>query len=281
MVEGVKADLIAAFDSLLAATAGSDQVARHLLDPVGALARDAAPAVVESLPTRARVVMRLLREGFVDPAWLVLIDSATGVVDREFRATTSSGAARANWPLPILTSFEAPHVYAQLPGFRDPRYGAPDALYEIGAAMKLKCHVDDVVPGRRPVFAGWAALDVVDTEPDESVVLIARHEGVEVRWRGARHRRADQVGGARETLRRRAWSGWSAEISPADLTAAGRWTLWLEIGQQGLSRRVRIGRSASEIAARTVGSPLSQRPPVSLVQGDGGWSVSVAAQRRR
>jgi hypothetical protein len=281
MVEAVKDDLLAAFESLLAATPGTDDPPREVVEPVIALATGAEPAVVESLPTRPRVVMRLLRHGLVEPAWAVLIDSATGVVTNEFHATTSSGAARTDWPLPILTSIEPPHIYAQLPGFRDPRYGASDDLYEIGAAIKVRCHVDDVVAGRRPILAGWAALDVLVTEPDESVTVVARHEGVEVSWPGVRLRRADQVGGTRETLRRRAWSGWSAELSPSDLSAEGRWTLWLEIGREGVSRRVRIGKSSSETAARSVGQPLSGRPAVSLVQGDGGWSLLVAAQRRK
>ena len=205
--------------------------------------QSAEPAVVESLPTRARVVMRLLRRDYPDAAWAVLLDSATGVVSRAFHATTSSGAGRADWPLPLLTSIEPPNIYAELPGFRDPRYGAPDDAYDIGSAIKLRCHVDEVASGRRPMFAGWAALDVLQTDPTESIALVARHEGVEVSWRGDRHRRADQVGGSRDTLRRRAWSGWRVELDPADLSSEGRWTLWLEVGQGGITRRVRIGKS--------------------------------------
>ncbi|HVY10052.1 MAG TPA: hypothetical protein VHB18_07905 [Mycobacteriales bacterium] len=281
MVAVAKEDLVALYESLLAATPSGEDPPGELLESAAAVAGSADPAIVESLPPRARVVMRLLRHGHATPAWAALIDGATGIVKHDFRATTSSGASRTDWPLPILTAVESPDVFAQFPGFRDPRYGVPDEIYEVGAAIKLRCHVDDVIAGKRPVLAGWAALDVLDTEPTESVVVVARHEGVEISWPGSRQRRPDQVGGSRDTLRRRAWSGWRVAIDPSDLSAAGRWTLWLAIGQRGFSRRARIGKSAGDLAERAVGHPLSRKPPVSLVQGNGGWSLLVAAQRRR
>jgi hypothetical protein len=183
--------------------------------------------------------------------------------------------------LPLLTTVEPPCIYAELPGFRDPRFAVPDEVYEVGDALTLRAHVDDVLAGGRPTFAGWAALDLLRSEPTESVAIVARHEGVEVQWPGSRHRRADLPGGSRETLRRRAWAGWRAEIDPADLSGEGRWTLWLEIGQQGVKRRARIGKSAGELAERFVGTQLSVKPSVALVQGNGGWSLNVSAQRSR
>jgi hypothetical protein len=279
MVEVIdKQRLAALYDSLLAATAAGDVLPASLLADATAAARAADDEAVEALPPRARVTMRLLRAGEAEPAWLVAIDSATGVVQRSFRASTSSGAPRADWALPLLTAVEPPHVYAELPGFRDPRYAAPDAAYEIGASIKLRCHVDEVIVAATPVFAGWAALDVLPTEPDDIVAVVATRDGTEIRWTGTRHRRADLVGGSRETLRRRAWAGWSVAVDPADLPAeGGRWALWLELGHGGLSRRARLGRSVGELARRVVGTTVCPRPATELVEGPGGWSL----QRRR
>jgi hypothetical protein len=262
------------YDVLLGATADGDAVPTSLLATATEAVRAAEDGAVEALPPRARVVMRLLREGEAEAAWLVLIDSATGVVPRAFRASTSSGAARTDWALPLLTSVEPPHVYAELPGFRDPRFAAPDSAYEIGNAIKLRCHVDEVIAGATPLFTGWAALDVLNTDPDDAVEVVAVRDGAEIRWRGRRHRRADLVGGSREVLRRRAWAGWSVGVVTSDLPAdAGRWALWLELSHAGLSRRARLGRSVSELASRLVGATVCPRPVTELVEGPGGWAL--------
>jgi hypothetical protein len=279
MVEVIgKEQLAALYDELLGATADGDDPPASRLRSAGDVALAADGDAVESLPPRARVVMRLLRAGENDAAWLVVIDSATGVVARTFRASTSSGADRTDWALPLLTCVDPPHVYAELPGFRDPRYAAPDSAYEIGDAIVLRCHVDEVVPGDLAVFAGWAALDVLRTEATDLVAVVAVRDGVEIRWPGVRRRRADLVGGNREALRRRAWAGWSADVRPSDLPAGGEpWTLWLELGHAGLTRRARLGRSAGELAKRSVGAEICHRPTADLVEGSGGWSI----QRRR
>jgi hypothetical protein len=269
-----KDDLLAVYETLLAVTGADDGPARPLLDDAARFVSAAEPAVVESLPTRARVAMRLLRLGCADAAWPVLVDGGTGVVRQAFHATTSSGAQRADWPLPLLTAVEAPKIYAELPGFRDPRYAAPDVAYEIGAAIKLRCQLEEVIARRRPVLAGWAALDVLRTEPDEHVTVVAVCDGQEIRWPGARCRRADLVGGSRDTLRRRAWAGWRAELAPHDLAGDARWALWLEVGQQGVVRRARLGKSVGELADRAVGRPLSDRPLTKVIDGAGGWSLA-------
>ena len=70
-------------------------------------------------------MFRLLRDDALDAAWEVLIDNATGVVDEAYDASTATGAARTSPRLPLLTRIEAGTVFAELPGFRDPRYAAP------------------------------------------------------------------------------------------------------------------------------------------------------------
>lgn len=265
-------EVAAIYDRLLAATAAGDEPPTSLLAEAVEAAREADGEYIEALPHRARIAMRLLRDGAVEAAWLVVIDSATGVVARTFSTSTSSGADRVDWALPLLTAVEPPHIYAELPGFRDPRYGVPDAAYEISDAVRLRCHVDEVLAGAAPVFAGWAAFDVLQSEPTDSVALVAVREDEEARWVGMRHRRADLVGGSRDALRRRAWAGWSVAITPATLAATGdRWSLWLELGHGGFVRRVRIGRSAGELAGASVGALVCERPSLELASGPGGW----------
>jgi hypothetical protein len=271
-----KAALLAVHDVLRAATGTVDDEPGELLARAAEIVERAEVAIVESLAPRPRVVMRLLRAGAPDAAWLVVVDNATGVVRREFHAATSSGADRTEWPLPLLTAVEPPSIYAELPGFRDPRYGLTDDSFEIGSAVKLRCHVDEVAWARHPTISGWAALDHVTTECDELVSLIATLDGHEVRWPGVRVRRADLVGGNRETIRRRAWAGWSVECHPEDLAgASGRWSLAIEVTHRGLVRRSRIGKSVGELAMAVVGRPFRERPVARLLAGPGGWVVST------
>ena len=159
-VRPTKDDLLLVQQTLVAATSETEPPPFSLLAVAVGLASTAEAAVVDALPTRAKVVMRLLRSGAVDAAWMVLIDAATGVVRREFHGSTSSGADRADWALPLLTCVEAPNVYVELPGFRDPRYGAPDEAYEVGSAIKLRSHVDELVVGSPHRIGGWAALEI-------------------------------------------------------------------------------------------------------------------------
>ena len=90
--------------------------------------------------------------GAAEAAWLVIVDNATGAVpsrvsSRDLVRSRSHGLAAA-----VADSVEPPNVYAELPGFRDPRFGLSDELFEIGGAIKLRCHVDEVAGGRRPMI---------------------------------------------------------------------------------------------------------------------------------
>jgi hypothetical protein len=271
-----KTGLLSLHDLLRSVTATTDDEPHGLMRHAAELLVDADADLIESLAPRPRVVMRLLRADALAAAWLVLMDNATGSVRRDFRASTSSGADRTEWALPLLTTVEPPHVYAELPAFRDPRYALPDELFEIGGAIKLRCHVDEVAAGRRPIISGWAALDHVTTQADEVVALVAAQDGHEVRWQGTRVRRADLVGGNRETIRRRAWAGWSVECRIEDLAArTGRWSLSVEVTHRGLTRRARIGKSVGELAMSVVGRPVSDRPSARLLSGAGGWVIAT------
>jgi hypothetical protein len=271
-----KAGLLTFYDVMRAATGTVDDAPEELLDRAAGLAASAEAEVVESLAPRPRVAMRLLRAKEPAAAWLVLNDSATGAVRREFRASTSSGAERTDWVLPLLTTVEPPNIYAELPAFRDPRYALPDELFEIGTAVKLRCHVDEVAADRYPVLSGWAALDHVVTDANEQIALIASHDEREVRWSGTRVRRSDLVGGNRETIRRRAWAGWSVACRLEDLAGPpGRWALSIEVKHRGLVRRARIGKSVGELATCAVGRPVADKSSARLLSGPGGWVIAT------
>lgn len=262
---------------LIRAVAADDDLPEELLRRAGELAGPVDADVVESLPNRARIALRLLRSGAWAPARLVLADNAVGVVDAAFAASTSSGAVRTGWRLPVLTVIESGTVYADLPGFRDPRFGVPDACYDISAAIRLRVHVDEAIVGARLRFAGWAALDVLRSAEGESVRVVASHADDEVGWPATRHRRGDLVGGLGEGLRRRVWAGWSASVDAEALVhRSGAWTLELELDHDGVVRRTRLGTSVGELAARLVGQTLrSGSPRVRLDARKGGWAFIV------
>lgn len=271
-----KTAVLTLHDVLRAVTGTVEEAPGELLERASSIAGTADEDVVEALAPRPRIVMRLLRAKQPAAAWLVLIDNATGAVRRDFRASTSSGAERADWSLPLLTRVEPPDIYAELPAFRDPRFAVPDELFEIGSAVKLRCHVDEVAVGRCPVVSGWAALDHVVTDANEQIALVASHDDREVRWSGVRVRRPDLVGGNRETIRRRAWAGWSVECRLEDLVEPhGRWALSIEVTHRGLVRRARVGKSVGELASCAVGRPLADRPLSRLLAGAGGWLIAT------
>jgi hypothetical protein len=272
-----KTALLSLHDVLRATSGTVDEEPAELLAHAVEIVKRADTDLVESLSPRPRVVMRLLRADAVTAAWLVILDNATGAVRRDFRASTSSGADRVEWALPLITTVEPPGIYAELPTFRDPRFGLADELFEIGSAIKVRSHIDEVAGGRRPTISGWAALDHVTTDADEQVALVAAQDGREVRWPGVRVRRADLVGGNRETIRRRAWAGWSVECRPEDLVEpTGRWSLWVEVTHRGLVRRGRIGKSVGELAMSMVGRSFSEKPASRLLAGPGGWVIATS-----
>jgi hypothetical protein len=282
-------DLIRLHDVLIQAAASEDRAPRPLLEAAATALASVDPRLVEPLPTRPRVVFRLLRTGQLDAAALVLADNAIGVVASSFRGATSSGAPRTGWRLPILTHIEAGRIFADLPGFRDPRFNAADECYEISAAIKLRAHLDEArITGRgsrlrarygsRLELSGWAAIDIVHSSPGEQVRVVATREGREVSWPAVRHRRADLVSGTGEGLRRRAWAGWSAELNTATLgIKPSSWNVSIEVEHDGLVRRTRLGLSVSELAARFANElwrPV--RPTVRIEARKGGWVFAVS-----
>jgi hypothetical protein len=231
------------------------------------------PASCDAMPPRPRTVFRLLRHGVLDAAWEVLIDNATGVVNEPFNASTATGAARTAWRLPLLTRIEPPLVFADMPGFRDPRYGAPDECYDITRIIRLRQQLDElVVEGATVSLGGWAALDALTTHADEQVRLVATNGDAEVVRACRRLRRPDLVTGSDDAFARRAWAGWSSRIDLADPQwVAGTWALSLEVEHLGISRRAPIGAVTSDLAR------AAARPPIRLGTRTVQW---LTAQRQ-
>ncbi len=277
-----KDQLSALHDVLIQCAAQEDGIPDSVLCTAGTALAAGDPEIVdgliEGLPTRPRVALRLVRAGLTGAAALTLVDNATGVVTVPFHAATSSGAARTGWRLPLLTVIESGRIFADLPGFRDPRFGAPDDCYDIGAAVKLRAHLDDAVIGRRLALAGWAAIDIVRSRQDETVRVVAAKGERELSWPARRHRRADLVSGTGEGLHRRAWAGWSVRLDSAPFSGdKGAWALSLEVEHDGLSRRTRMGTSVGELAARAAGGVWrAERPTIRIDARKGGWVLVVS-----
>jgi hypothetical protein len=206
--------------------------------------------VTDAMAPRPRTVFRLLHAGAPEAAWEVLIDNATGVVAEPTRASTSSGAPRTSWRLPLLTQVEGSTVYADLPGFRDPRYGVNDDCYDISDRIRVRHGVDEIAfDGAVVTIGGWAVLEALVTGPDERVHLVARSGDVEVATPGVRLRRPDLLGQSADALQRRAWAGWSAQLDLNDARfVAGSWALAVELDHNGITRRSPLGETAGELA---------------------------------
>jgi hypothetical protein len=250
------------------------------LQAAAALAADVSDDIADALAPRPRTVCRLLRAGAWPAVWELLAENAVGVVEEDFTASTATGTPRATSRLPLLTRIEAPTVFAELPGFRDPRYDVPDACYDITGTISLRHGVDEVViESAALVLSGWAALDILATDPAEVVSLVAQRTDGEIAVAGRRIRRADLVTGRGEALTRRAWAGWSARLDLADpRLRPGSWLLSLQLDHGGVRRKVPLGREATALAAAAVAAsmPVGRRTfGVKTVAGQ--WQLVVPA----
>jgi hypothetical protein len=154
--------------------------------------------------------------------------------------------------LPLATRVEPPEVYAWLPGFRDPRYGAPDAAYAVSDLVKASVRLDEAWwDGTVLELGGRATLRLLPTAPDDEVTVVLvrderQHEDVAAR----RVRRPDLVRGSGAELTEPAWSGFAARLDVATVPR-GVWSLRLRVSQQGITREVRLGRSRLDAVAAT------------------------------
>jgi hypothetical protein len=223
---------------------------RSSLATAARLAAALPSSAADSLPPRPRTVFRLLRAGALDAAWAVLIDNASGVVEEPARASTSSGSPRATWRLPLLTKVEAPQVFADLPGFRDPRYDAPDDCYDITGRLSLHHGLDGLEIADSVIrVGGWASIDPLPTGPHEQIRLVVSNDDDELSINGRRIRRPDLVAGGGQPAQRQAWAGWVVELDPAsDRLQPGESSLAIELEHDGVVRRSSVGGDAGEVS---------------------------------
>jgi hypothetical protein len=255
---GARRTLTDIHKSLMQATPSTTAPPLHVLGLATALLADLPTEVADGLPPRPRTVFRLLRAGQPAAAWEVLGENAVGVVDQVFTAATATGATRAVSRLPVLSRIEAPTAFAELPGFRDPRFAVPDECYDITDMIGLRHGLDEIYLEATTVsLGGWAVLDQLPTDPDETVTVVASGADGDVAVTGSRRRRADLVGTRGQALTRQAWAGWSASI---DLTSPrfrnGSWVLSLQIDHAGVVRRCPLGAQLGAIARSATRSTI-------------------------
>lgn len=259
-------------DQLVLATLDFDEAPRDLLQ----LVTTYLPRGDTNLPPRAAVAMRLLHAGAYDAAWAVILDNAVGVVEQTLRTSTSSGARRTAEPLPLATLVEPPEAYAWLPGFRDPRYKAPDAAYRITDSVTASVRLDEAWwDGTVLVLAGLASMrHLVASADDDMTIVLRRDEQHQVSIGAQRVRRPDLVRGSGAELTRAAWSGFVGRIDTASL-ARGLWSVRLRLSQQGVTREVRLGRTRLDAVAASAVTRAGGRAEVRV--GDAGTTVVVGS----
>jgi len=238
---------------LRAAASGADLPPASLGASVEILATCEA-GVADGMQPRVRTAFRLLRAGAFEAAWAVVGENAVGVVDEPFRGSTATGEQRATSRLPLLTRIESLRVFADLPGFRDPRFEAPDGCYDITATIRVRYRLDEVQITEDAVkFGGSAALNVFPARADDVVRLIATGRGGAFAVVGSRCRQPDLRPGTADLNLRREWAGWSARLELADSRLTpGTWTLALEIGQAGIARRAPMGANPQPLASAAI-----------------------------
>lgn len=259
-------------DLLVQETTTAEDAPRALLEQVA----DAMGDTEEKLAPRVAVAIRLLDARAVDAAWAVVRDNAVGVVTRTVRTSTSSGARPTEERLPLATFVEPPTVFAWLPGFRDPRYGAPDGAYDVTDAVTASVRLDEAWwEGSLLQLAGRATLRHLPASADDRVTVVLTHpDRPPVQVAATRVRRPDHVRGTGPELTRAAWAGWVARVDASSF-ARGVWTVRLRVEQQGVSREVRLGRSRTAVVPDVSRAQAGKRAELRV--GDGGATLVVGS----
>lgn len=222
------------------------------LRALAAVVRDDVPAGAEDrLGVRVRVFVRLLRRDTLEPAWMLAQDDASGVVRPSKAASTWAGGSRLGSALPLPTHVEGGHVYAWLPGFRDPRWGVPDEVFDISGDVVLRGELDEaILVGGRLELYGSAYLGLLAAGPDDEITIaLSGPAGTRYRVHAERVRRPDLVKPSGPDLTRLAWAGWRASVELAPmLNAPGVWRPRLEIVEHGIERSELLGRRRGPLA---------------------------------
>lgn len=266
-----KAALVDVHDTLMVETLYLDEAPIEALGRLSDGVGEVPAAVVDSLPMRVRVAMRLLRAKAFVAAWVVISDTATGRVEpppQDAPPTVRGIVGRTD--LPLTTRTEAGKVYAWLPGFRDPRYDAPAECFEMTDRVVQRSHLDAAALAKRHLhLSGWTSLAYLDTRADERVsVTMTTPDLPDVVVPARRRRRPDLVKGTGEALTRRVWAGWSADVDLNRLAVHGSasWELSVTIERDGISRTTPLSwNGAAEGSRSGQSTALRFGRPVRLV----------------
>jgi hypothetical protein len=233
-------ELATIYDLLISTGRSAPDLPIELFAAIRAALSDADHRSWDGLNNRPRTILRLVVAGEDEAAFAALVESAAVAAD-----TTSKVE-------PAFVYVDGGRAFVWLPGFRDPRFTAPDGCYDISDEVKLRVTVDAAELTRSSLTLGGTAFltRAVPTSPVEQVALVLRHAGQpDVVVPGQRHRRPDLVSGTGSELSRRAWSGWSVTVDLAALPrASGRWQLALAVDHDGLRRSVDLPEVAGAVA---------------------------------
>jgi poly(ribitol-phosphate) beta-N-acetylglucosaminyltransferase len=239
-------------DVVLQLTAEVDALPADRLGELAAAVRAAVPEGAEDrLPPRVRTLIRLLRRDALEPAWVLAEDNAAGVVRPTRAQSMWAGGSFASPRLPLPTVVDDDgRAYAWLPGFRDPRWGVPDDVYNIDNEVVLRSSLDVVLLRRGELrLSGGGYLGLLETSAQDSVVVVLNGpDGAEHRVAARRVRRPDDVRLSGPELTRLAWAGWHAQVDVAALSTPGTWRVSLEVTERGAQRTSPLGRKRGPLA---------------------------------
>ncbi|MCF6524449.1 glycosyltransferase family 2 protein [Streptomyces sp. JJ36] len=206
------------------------------------------------------------------------LDALVSVVEDEIaRGTTSYGIAipASGMARPLTTVVEDGRVYARYPHFRDPELPLPDDLYDVTDELKARHRLDTCAAhGGRITLTGHACLTPLGTrQPCTEVVLRERGEEREFRVPVEATRTPGLGSGTEGDDGDHSRAGFVATIDPAtaaegDRLPDGLWDVSLDVGSEGVTRRIRLG------ARRLPG--VASAPVTQVLRDPAGDSVFAA-----
>jgi hypothetical protein len=271
--------------AMRAATDGGEDAVVVLEDLAAAVAEHIPEGTENRLGPRERVLTTLLRRGAVEPARMLALDNASGVLRPSKPVSAWAGASTLSSRLPLPTLAEGGHVYAWLPGFRDPRWDLPEEVYRIDADVVARGALEQatVAAGHLTLY-GTAWLSHLTASPDdEIVVLFDGPDGAAHRARAGRTRRPELVKPRGPELTRLAWGGWHARVPLEPLAAVpGTWRTRIRIEEQGIHRAGALGLRRRGPLAGPEPATQHERAGRALCLGsddDGSLTVTVSELR--
>ena len=207
---------------------------------LGFLDRWMTPGVFDRLPPIYRVMAHCLRTG----DW----NGLSRIIRHQREAQ------------PRRTIVEDGRVYADLPLFRDPDSGVPDAYFELTDRLPVKHHLDGVTwSGTALRLTGYAFISRVDTtDQTVTIVLRDRSSGFEYRFATQPFTTPELSQRFNRGLYDYEQAGFVADIDLAQLDPTapegtswlpdGRWDVVVEVSAAGVVRQRRLGSSRADAA---------------------------------